>query len=42
MTIIYQMFLSFEYIGGGGRGVTIDTGGGEGGGLGISRIRKIL
>ena len=28
MTIIYQMFLSFEYIGGGGRGVTIDTGGG--------------
>ena len=30
MTIIYQMFLSFEYIGGGGRGVTIDTGGGGG------------
>lgn len=36
MTIIYQMFLSFEYIGGGG--VTIDTGGG----VGISRMRKIL
>ena len=39
MTIIYQMFLSFEYIGGGGGGgVTIDTGGG----VGISRMRKIL
>ena len=38
MTIIYQMFLSFEYIGGGGGGGTIDTGGG----VGISRMRKIL
>ena len=39
MTIIYQMFLSFEYIGGGG--VTIDTVGG-GGGVGIYIMRKIL